>query len=195
MNTYSPVPRFCRSSFCFPNCFWKTIYKMPLICSQHTSIQAFQYKIIHRTLPCNEWLKNIKIKPDSKCTYCNNTDSITHFLIDCKSNKLFWKSWAKWWQSMTGLNIRDESHIHESILFGFPGRSDDAIVINYCILYAKHYIYLEKLKENKNQNTFNIDFLGYLSKLKYILKIEKSICIHNNQSIKFNKFNFIYDNL
>ncbi len=79
--------------------------------------------------------------------------------------------------------------------FGFPWRSDDAIVINNCILYAKHHIYLEKLKENKNQNAFNIDFLGYLSKLKYILKIEKSICTHNNQSIKFNKFNFIYDNL
>ncbi len=96
---------------------------------------------------------------------------------------------------MTGLNIRDESHIHESILFGFPGRSDDTIIINYCILYAKQYIYLEKLKENKNQNALNIDFLGYLSKLKYILKIEKSIRIHNNQSIKFNKFNFIYDKL
>ncbi len=39
---------------------------------------------------------------------------------------------------MTGFNIRNESNIHESILFGFPGRSDDAIVINYCILYAKH---------------------------------------------------------
>ncbi len=57
----------------------------------------------------------------------------------------------KWWQSMTDLNIRDESHIHHSILFGFPERSDDATVINYCILYAKHYIYLEKLKENKKQ--------------------------------------------
>ncbi len=89
----------------------------------------------------------------------------------------------------------DQSHIHESILFGFPGRSDDAIVINYCILYAKQYIYLEKLKENKNQNALNIDFLGYLSNLKYILKIEKSICIHSNQSIKFDKFNFIYDKL
>ncbi len=96
---------------------------------------------------------------------------------------------------MTGLNIRDESHIHISILFGFPGRNDDAIVINYCILYAKQYIYLEKRKENKNHNTLNIDFLGYLSKLKYILKIEKRTCIHNNQSIKFNKFNCIYDNL
>ncbi len=72
--------------------------------------------------------QNIKIKPDSKCTDCNNTHSITHFLIDCKSNTLFWKSWAKWWQSMTGLNIRDES-----ILLGFSGRSCDAIIINYCM--------------------------------------------------------------
>ncbi len=69
-------------------------------------------------------------------------------------------NWAKWWQSMTGLNTRDELHIHKSILLGFPGRSDDAIVINYCILNAKHCIYLQKPKENKNQNTFNIDFLG-----------------------------------
>ncbi len=38
-------------------------------------------------------------------------------------------------------------YIPESILFGFPGSSNDAIAINYCTLYAKHYIYLEKLKE------------------------------------------------
>ena len=175
--------------------FWQTIFKMPFICSRHTSIQAFQYKIIHRTLPCNEWLKNIKIKPDSNCTYCNITDSITHFLIDCKSNTFFWKSWAKWWQSMTRFNIRGESHIHESILFGFPGGSDNAIVTNYCLLYAKQYIYLKKLKESNNDKTLYIDFLGYLSQLKYILKIEKSICIRRNQSVKFDKFNFIYDNL
>ncbi len=54
---------------------------------------------------------------------------------------------------MTGLNIREDNYIQESILFGFPGVSADAIVINYCILYAKHYIYLEKLKdENKKAN-------------------------------------------
>ncbi len=75
---------------------------------------------------------------------------------------------------MTGLNIRDESHMHESILFGFLVGSDNAIVINYSMLYAKDYIYFEKINENTNQNTLNIDFLGYLSKLKYILKIEKA---------------------
>ncbi len=63
--------------------------------------------------------------------------------------------------------------LYISISLAFPGKSDDAIVINYCILYAKQYIYLEKLRENKNQNTLNIDFLSYLSQLKYILKIEK----------------------
>ncbi len=45
---------------------------------------------------------------------------------------------------MTGFNIREGRYIHESILFGFPGSIDDAIAINYCILYAKLYIYLEK---------------------------------------------------
>ncbi len=67
------------------NSFWKTIFKIPFICSRHTSIQGFQYRIIHRTLPCNEWLKNIKIKPDSKCTYCNNTDSTPYFSLTAKA--------------------------------------------------------------------------------------------------------------
>ncbi len=54
---------------------------------------------------------------------------------------------------MTGLNIREESYIHESILFGFHESSDDVIIINYCMLYAKYYIYLKKLKEeNKKEN-------------------------------------------
>ncbi len=75
---------------------------------------------------------------------------------------------------MTHLNIRDESHIHVSIHFGIPGRGDDAIVINYCILYAKQYIYLDKLNESKNQNTLNIDFLGYLSKAQIYIKNRKA---------------------
>ncbi len=41
--------------------FWKTIFKMPFICSRQTTIQTFQCKITHRKLACNEWLNNIKI--------------------------------------------------------------------------------------------------------------------------------------
>ncbi len=40
-----------------------------------------------------------------------------------------------------------------------------------------------------------IDFLSNLSHLKYILKIEKNICLAKNQIAKFEIFNNIYDNL
>ncbi len=40
-----------------------------------------------------------------------------------------------------------------------------------------------------------IDFLGYLSYLKYVLKIEKSIVIAKNQIVTFEQFNNIYDYL
>ncbi len=90
------------------NNFWKTIFKMPFLFTRPTSIQTFQYKVIHRTLPYNEWLKHIRIKTDDICSYCNNVDAIAHFLIDCNSNKLFWKGWARWWHSITGFNIRKE---------------------------------------------------------------------------------------
>ncbi len=40
---------------------------------------------------------------------------------------------GKSWEGMTGFNIRVEIHMDESILFGFSGNSNDAIVINYCI--------------------------------------------------------------
>ncbi len=53
--------------------------------------------------------KNIKIKSESTCSYCNEIDTITHFLFDSISNKYFWKSWARWWYSIIGLNLREEN--------------------------------------------------------------------------------------
>ncbi len=51
---------------------------------------------------------------------------------------------------MTGFNISKENHIHEAILLKNIKGIHNAIVINYYMLNAKHYIYLEKLKdENK----------------------------------------------
>ncbi len=71
---------------------------------------------------------------------------------------VYWTGWARQWYSRTGFNLSEEDYIHEYILFGFPGKSDNTIVANYCILYAQQYIYLENLKnKNKNKN-FNVDF-------------------------------------
>ncbi len=153
---------------------------MPFICSRQTIIQTFQYRIIHRTIACNEWLKNIKIKLQDTCSFCHTKDTITHFFIHCKCLLFFWKSWAKSWENITNFNIREEDHIHKSILFGFPGTSDGVTAINYCLLYAKNYIYLQKFNDKNKKPGFNVDFLGYLCYLKGILKIKQNICFKRN---------------
>ncbi len=60
--------------------------------------------------------KQLLKNPDNICSYCNNIDTITHFLIDCNTNKLFWKWFVRWWQSIIDFNIREEDTIHEPIL-------------------------------------------------------------------------------
>ncbi len=71
------------------------------------------------------------------------------------------------------------------MLFGFPGENKIFKVINFCILIAKYYIYIQKL----------IDFYDYLVQLKHKLQIEKIICIDDGNPSKFEQFEFILDNI
>ncbi len=58
--------------------------------------------------------------------------------------------------------------IEECVLFGFPGNSNDILKLNFCILYAKYYIYIKKLS-----NSNKIDFLNFLTYLKQKINIKK----------------------
>ncbi len=49
--------------------------------------------------------------------------------------------------------------------------------------YMLNSIYLEKLKDKNKCTSFNLDFLGYLSYLKHVLKIEENICSKNNEKL------------
>ncbi len=44
--------------------------------ARETKIQTIQYRIIHRIIPCNEWLHNIKIRDINKCNVCPGIDTI-----------------------------------------------------------------------------------------------------------------------
>ncbi len=89
-------------------------------------------------------------------------------------------------ENLSGIVIRNSQVIEECILFGFPSNSDVMQVLNFCILYAKYYIYIQRLFNN---NTLD------LNQLKQALKTEENICKNNNNKEKFLKYNFIYDNL
>ena len=169
---------------------WSRIFKMPFNSIRETKYQSFQYKIVHRIIACNKWLCNIKIKDNSKCTFCNEEDSIEHFFLYCQDVKLFWSRWHNWWDYTTGLSVYKSEVIAECILLGFPGDDDVIQVLNYCVLIAKHYIYSQKLQLNGNP-----DLLQYLCYLKHKLSLEKQVCTQNSNSNCFDKYDIIYDML
>ncbi len=90
-------------------------------------------------------VKNINIKPNNTYSYCNEIDPITHFVLDRKSNKHFRKDRASCWHSITGFNIIEEEYIYNNQFdLSFLETAIISIVTNYCMLYVKHYTYLEK---------------------------------------------------
>ncbi len=97
-----------------------------------------------------------------------------------KTNQI-WKTWVLKWKRLAGFDITIDKFIIECIIFGFLGNNQNTKLINYCIVYAKHFIY-----KNKMNDMDNIDFLGYLSYLKMILTIEESICPARHQEYFFN---------
>ncbi len=154
--------------------FWESIFTMPFKTARGTRIQTCKYRLIHRILPCNERLFKFTVKPSSTYELCIDSDSLIHFLfINCEKIKGFWDSWAIWWLNLTGYNILDDEFLIECLLFGFPGNSNNARIINFCTLYIKYFIYTHIIKGNNN-----FEFLGYLTYLKHVLMIEEKNLDH-----------------
>ena len=166
---------------------WQNLFRQPFKITRETKLQSFQYRILHRIVPCNKWLYNLKIKQSSKCTYCENEDTIIHFFLHCNKVNDLWNYFFNWWNNICEFKIINP--IEECIIFGFQGKGTVIEVLNYCILLCKYYIYKQRLYgDNK------LDLYEFLVQLKYKLKIEKTICDKDDR-IKFTKWLFLYDNL
>ncbi len=118
---------------------------MPFKTVRETKIQTIQYRIIHRIIPSNEWLYNIKIRDNNKSTFCPGIDTISHFFITCPKYKIFWKSWSTWWNSLSMTDISKCDNAEECILLGFGGNQDFIHALNVSILISKQYIYYQRL--------------------------------------------------
>ncbi len=64
-------------------------------------------------------------------------------------------AFSNWWKNTNNLLYTYISdNIEECVFFGFPGTWND-VTLNFCILYAKYYIYIQKLS-NSNKINFVI---------------------------------------
>ncbi len=85
---------------------------------------TFQYRILHRIIPCNKWLHNIKIIESDSCNYCGGVDDILHFFKKCSKANDFWSYWINWWENLSEITIKNSPVLEECIIFGCPLNTD-----------------------------------------------------------------------
>ncbi len=170
---------------------WDNIFCLTFSITRETKLQSFQYRLLHRIIPCQKRLYDMKLSDSPKCKFCNDDDDIIHFMLYCLKVKEFWNSFFLWWNRMSDFRIAyNYEDIEESILFGFQPKGNTFEVLNFCILQAKYYIYIQRMfKDNK------VDLYDFLSILKYKLRIEKHTLAESEKCNEFIKYEFIYNSL
>lgn len=164
--------------------YWAGIYKAPYKAARETKLQAFQYRVVHRFLPCNQFLKNIRIRRDDTCSFCPEVDSIVHFLFTCPIVVTFWREVSSWFAREVDVQLQISPR---AFLFGVPDSLPQAKIINFIILFAKFFIYRQKLFHQGS-----LDLTHFLRELRLRLQIEQYITNSENKRQIFDKWRRIY---
>lgn len=157
---------------------WRWIYRLPYRTARDTKLQAFQFRLLHRIIPCNKYLKNIRIRQDDQCPNCDEQDSLQHFFFNCPKVHDFWTKLAHWLHQNTPLNLQPSL---KNILFGFPVELPADRAINFIILFTKFFIYRQRLFHQTE-----LDLLHLLMELRIRLRLERYICDLEGKPNKMN---------
>ena len=93
----------------------------------------------------------MKLKETPVCSFCDELDDVPHFLVYCDNVSDIWKDFFIWWNRIGYFVVDFPTRNSEKyILFGLPNESDNQIVLNFCVLHMKNYIYKQRLFANNN---------------------------------------------
>ena len=128
---------------------WEIAYLMAQRCTKSTKLIEFQFKLLHRRIPTNDFLLKIGRKENDNCTFCNNSsETLIHLFWSCHVTSSFWKSVTDWLQNalpligkynllnITALDLRPEPHSTEY-----------SCQLNYCLLLVRFHIWQAKMDE------------------------------------------------
>ena len=113
----------------------KDFFKICFKTTTDTSIQWLQYRILHRILPTNYYLKKINVISYDVCTFCKeNVETIQHVFMTCSEILPIWNNLSMYIYRKTsnrvGFNVKN-------VLFGELPFSGYNKVVNFIILYKE----------------------------------------------------------
>lgn len=162
-----------------------TIYNVVAV--RDTKLQAFQFRVVHRFLPCSKFLKNIRIKEEDTCSFCTGSDTIEHFLFTCPFVCVFWRQLISWFEREADINFNISLRV---FLFGIPTTVTHDKVINFVLTFAKFFIYRQKLF-----HAGSLDLTHFLRDLTLRLQVEKYILTLENKQHQFHIWHRIFSAL
>lgn len=167
--------------------YWAEIYRRPYRNARDTKLQAFQFRVIHRTLPCNKYLSNLLIHPVDTCTFCQDSDTIEHFLYHCPQTKALWANVCAWMDREVDVQL---SVSVRAVLFGIPDDAPDSRVVNFLLLFVKFYIYRQKLFHSGS-----FSMVQLLRELRTRLQVEQFLTTLENKRHRFRIWSRLYNAL
>lgn len=170
---------------------WAQTYRIPYLTTRETKLHTFQYRIYHRLITCNRYLHKMKIRVNPLCNFCQQEDTIIHFLVECKYVRSFWATLGSWCENH--INISFARLTTTDLLFGLPTHNIDTgskRLQNWILLVARFYIHREKLF---NQGRFSL--IAFLAEIKRKMYTEWLACQLEGKARKFRKFHTLYEAL
>lgn len=144
---------------------WETVYKTAHR-SMDTGTRAFQYKFLHDILATNYWLFKWKIRNDTMCGFCEETEeNISHLFWDCAHVIRFWKDFREHY--CTKINAPE---LTKNIVF----LGTQNILLCDLIFAAKRHIY-----KCKFQNVLP-SLQSFVNKVTFMKQIELQVAKNNN---------------
>ena len=127
----------------------KIILSKSSLCAKRTNSKNFTLNSFTGYLSPKKELHLFGVSNNSKCTYSGQPDSISHTFIECHHSKQFFQNVL---QHSNEENATSFTQSDEELLFGKSLNTIGQLQrppllkkLNYCMLFAKHYLYNQKL--------------------------------------------------
>ena len=76
---------------------WKAAYRLPFECTKISKLRVFQFKLLHRRLATNDFIKTIKLRDNDLCNFCQmEKETLIHLFWNCTVTSCFWHNFRQW---------------------------------------------------------------------------------------------------
>ena len=124
---------------------WKFVYQAPFKYIKLTKLITFQFKLLHRRLATNDFLKKIGLKQSDICTFCElEIESLIHLFWSCSVTSSFWRDFKGWiTDNLDNATILENINLDAAIALGLRPNLFHKQIYLYFLL-ARYFIWICK---------------------------------------------------